>query len=50
MANAWPQKDASHRPRRPASNPVAHFQTHLDGLATTGVYVQDPVFCNERAA
>ena len=29
-----PRKSASHRPRRPASNPAAHFQTHLDGMAT----------------
>lgn len=44
---ADPRKNASHRPRRPASNPVAHFQTHLDGLATRPVYGQDRVFRNE---
>ena len=36
-----PRKSASHRPRRPASNPAAHFQTHLDGMATRPVYGPD---------
>lgn len=34
-----PRQTASHRPRRPASNPAAHFQTHRDGLATPEYYV-----------
>lgn len=33
---------ASHRPRRPASNPVAHFQAHRNGLATAPIVAPRP--------